>query len=595
MKVVILAAGGSLYGSVDETLPKCLIEISGKTILERQLEILEKCCINRSDVYIVIGGRGNIWNYRNKEKVKNLRTKLIINNQNLIRSQNYSFWLGIKDIKDDVLCMDGDLLINEASIQKVLNTDYPSALLTTCEDSFAKGIKVLLKGNRVLGVGPNIESNRVYRGIAKFSQDFLFEMKKEIQKGDYWDSFLDVLIYKLCLNNFIYNVELDTGNNEIAFLNGGSYAITKEIKPDYILNSKNNNSGKIVRKEATEGRQKLVNEINWILNLPEDTKKYFPSIIKYNLNSDPVYVEMEKYPMKSLRRSLMDGDIGAEKALEILKNIFDFAFEKLYTKNIKETPEKIFEDIYFKRVEDRLIDASKKAKIFSDIVNAENVIINGRRIPNMRKLLSTLKNNKQFIKSVTPPVIRLVHGDLHLDNILVDKNDPSNFVLIDPRGKMYNDLVEGDYAYDLGKIWHSLSGLYDFLHEGQFTLDFSIQGKDLLSEFRITPHPALAEYKKIFMKLPDLLYNYDIIKKDPYWSTRTMFNEVIHFCSMAPFHVRGLEKEDRAIAMYLRGMMLLDKFLNELEFNSLVPTLINVNTVQDYLRANRLFKSSESK
>ena len=56
MKVIILAAGrGSRMGSGTEDIPKCLIKLWGRTLLDMCLDSIEKAGINKSDIGIVTG------------------------------------------------------------------------------------------------------------------------------------------------------------------------------------------------------------------------------------------------------------------------------------------------------------------------------------------------------------------------------------------------------------------------------------------------------------------------------------------------------------------------------------------------------------
>ncbi|MBI2043094.1 NTP transferase domain-containing protein [Candidatus Pacearchaeota archaeon] len=592
MKVIILAAGiGNRLAEINKIIPKCLIEIGEKTLLERQLGLLNECGIKEEDVYVVIGGNGEVWNNENKNKIKKIHKNIIINEKNIELSSTYSLWLGVKDINEDILCLDGDLLFNKEAINKVIDSEYDSAILTKKGEGFKNGNRVLVKKDRVLGISPNILSDRIHSGVVKFGKEFLKAFKKECISEKYFNTTLNAPIHNLCIDNFIYNINLDDNNDEdLIFLNGGSHAITKEIISFNDKNLKGDNFEKIIRKEAIEGKEKLINEVQWILNLPEDIKKHFPKIIKYDFKTDPVYVEMEKYPMKTLRRLLMKGEITSNEALEILENVFDFMFNKVYPKSIKPTPKELINNIYFRRINDRLEEVKRKAAIFNDIIDGEEIIINGKKFPNIKKTFDELKENRELIKILSLPTVGLIHGDLHFDNILVDKKDFSKFVLIDPRGKMYGSDVEGDYAYDLGKIWHSLNGLYDFLHDGKFDLEIKIKNKTIYANFSIFEDDSLKEYKKIFSNIQSLLYRYDMIKKDPYWITRTKFNEVVHFCSMIPFHIKGDGKENLALALYLRGVMLLNNFLSELEFHPIKPEMINMNTPQDYFEAKRIFE-----
>lgn len=58
MKVIILAAGrGSRLGDRTKDRPKCMVELCGKTILQRCMESLEQAGVSRQDIGIVTGYR----------------------------------------------------------------------------------------------------------------------------------------------------------------------------------------------------------------------------------------------------------------------------------------------------------------------------------------------------------------------------------------------------------------------------------------------------------------------------------------------------------------------------------------------------------
>ena len=78
MKSVILAAGVSrrLYPLTYE-MPKCLIKVGGKTILDRQLNTLES--LNISEVIIVVGYYRELIIDHVKSNFSNLNVKFVIN------------------------------------------------------------------------------------------------------------------------------------------------------------------------------------------------------------------------------------------------------------------------------------------------------------------------------------------------------------------------------------------------------------------------------------------------------------------------------------------------------------------------------------
>ena len=70
MKALILAAGrGSRMEKLTQTIPKCLVKLKGKTLLQRQIDILTQAGIN--DIGIITGYK--------REKIKSFGLKEFFN------------------------------------------------------------------------------------------------------------------------------------------------------------------------------------------------------------------------------------------------------------------------------------------------------------------------------------------------------------------------------------------------------------------------------------------------------------------------------------------------------------------------------------
>ena len=66
MKAIFVAAGeGSRMKELTTSLPKSLIEINGKSILQRQLSLLKKLNIN--DILIITGPFSNKYEFENAQ------------------------------------------------------------------------------------------------------------------------------------------------------------------------------------------------------------------------------------------------------------------------------------------------------------------------------------------------------------------------------------------------------------------------------------------------------------------------------------------------------------------------------------------------
>lgn len=112
--VIITAAGfGKRLGY---NIPKSLVQINGKTIIERQLEILK----NFKDIRIVVGFKAN----EVITHVKKIRKDIlfVMNHNYATTTPLNSLFLASKFAKKNILYIDGDLLISKNSIKKIIKT-----------------------------------------------------------------------------------------------------------------------------------------------------------------------------------------------------------------------------------------------------------------------------------------------------------------------------------------------------------------------------------------------------------------------------------------------------------------------------------------
>src|SRR3990172_5231642 len=128
MKSVILAAGISArLRPLTDHIPKCLLKIGDKTILERTLDNLLAYHLN--DIAIVTGYL--------EEQIKNfvaryypqLNVTYIRNNKYDTTNNIYSLWM-TKDlvINNDMLLMDSDILFDKRILALLLQSKYPNCL-----------------------------------------------------------------------------------------------------------------------------------------------------------------------------------------------------------------------------------------------------------------------------------------------------------------------------------------------------------------------------------------------------------------------------------------------------------------------------------
>lgn len=101
--------------------------------------------------------------------------------------------------------------------------------------------------------------------------------------------------------------------------------------------------------------------------------------------------------------------------------------------------------------------------------------------------------------------------------------------------------------------------MYDALHDNKFKLELW-QDKIMHAKLEIERNKNYDHINRQFKKIVEK-NNFKLITEDPEWETKSLFAEACHFVSMMPFH---LEHEERAKAIYLQGVVLLNNIVNKL-------------------------------
>ncbi len=176
MKVIVIAAGsGKRLGKSTENIPKYLLEVNGKTILERQRVVFKKFNIN--DIIIITGP--------NKDK-------FVDREFTFVEDVNYqkhdilgSLIVAKKHIKDDVLIVYSDIIFDDLIFKQVIESDADIGIAVDLEweksyefrteHTKAEAENVLLdKNHNLLEIRKNIQRDGKiigeFLGILKLSK-----------------------------------------------------------------------------------------------------------------------------------------------------------------------------------------------------------------------------------------------------------------------------------------------------------------------------------------------------------------------------------------------------------------------------------------
>ena len=142
MKTVILAAGaGSRLKPLTDHVPKCLLKVGVKSILEMTIENL--LATNNSEIIIVTGYLENKIREFIRERFRHLQITYIYNELYASTNNIYSLWLAKDEVLgNDMMMLDSDIVFDERIISKLQNSGYKNCLALKRHEVHDEEIKV---------------------------------------------------------------------------------------------------------------------------------------------------------------------------------------------------------------------------------------------------------------------------------------------------------------------------------------------------------------------------------------------------------------------------------------------------------------------
>ena len=313
----------------------------------------------------------------------------------------------------------------------------------------------------------------------------------------------------------------------------------------------------LVRKKADKkGRDKLEQEIKWLIDLDKKSATKFPKVVDYSIAKKEVWYNMPWYPRDSLRKNII---LGAHSPVDVIKHIkpvLNFLWKNVYKKTSSSPGLNWVEKFHFERFEERL-KKIRNIYPFNKIINLKEIIINSSYYKNLPEIVGKVREFNGQNKLFVPRSLMRIHGDLHFQNILIGLS-PNDFILMDPRG----DLRGSDIYYDIGKLWHSFNGKYDLIHTDLSRVE-GLNNKFFEFKFDYGPQNIVNNYQLINNLFVPLMKKYPIAK-DKDWEIKTQFSEFMHFSSLMYFHLKFDKIENRALSLYLSAIILGSKLIKKL-------------------------------
>lgn len=152
MRAVVLCAGrGRRLGQAG---PKCLVEVGGRTLLDRMLDAL--AALGVRDVVLVVGYEAGLV----REAARGRADVRFVENPRWERGSVVSLWSAREhlDGRDDVLVMDADVLFPREALRRLVESPLPSAFLMD-RSARASGEEMMLsaRGGRVHRIARRVD------------------------------------------------------------------------------------------------------------------------------------------------------------------------------------------------------------------------------------------------------------------------------------------------------------------------------------------------------------------------------------------------------------------------------------------------------
>jgi hypothetical protein len=286
------------------------------------------------------------------------------------------------------------------------------------------------------------------------------------------------------------------------------------------------------------------NEINYVHNLPQGLKVYFPRVINGPLKRGKyTEVELEYYGYPTLAEYMLFWDLSNGLWRNIFNAISKVMSEfQVHTKKI--TLDKYL-DFYMGKTVRRLNELKDQVGEHSRLF-LHYLVINNIEYKNIHLMtdLITERLEQIYLRSR----FNIMHGDLCFNNILYDIYS-GTIRMIDARGSFDNDSFDiyGDQGYDIAKITHSVIGKYDYIVNGLF--DY-------------VENPSNYEYSIYERENHDSLVkmNTDLVNNFGYKLNDVMFLVSLLFISMTPLHNENIKRQK---TLFLHGITMLNKTMGE--------------------------------
>lgn len=187
MKAVILSAGqGSRLGHLVDDRPKCLIDFSGRSLLDWQLDTLEANGVD--EAVVVTGFHDELVNATIARRNGGPAVRTIYNPFYKVADNTGSLFMAREELDGDCLVWNGDTLVSRALMNRVLANPQPGICVTIDRKASydEDDMKVVEEGGRLRAIGKRLDLETVNAesiGLLAFRAGGAGQFREAIEKA----------------------------------------------------------------------------------------------------------------------------------------------------------------------------------------------------------------------------------------------------------------------------------------------------------------------------------------------------------------------------------------------------------------------------
>lgn len=469
--VIPMAGAGSRFKELTK-IPKPLIEIKGLPFFYYSAKSLTKYFDYSKLIFIGLKNhnKDNILVNKIKSLFPDAVIKLLDKTPNgaVLTSRE-----AIELIDNDypVIFNDCDHIFYSEELEQSKNQlkNFEGFILTFNSDSSIYSYLIKDKNGNVIGTREKeVISNEAIAGVYGFKNIKIFQKASEeyLKNCDYSEFYMSGLynmptLKKGIIKSYKTNFNISFGtidefdkakNNNIFYLYNDkiisdNFSILEDLsgmsEANTFLIKTNNNI--FIRKIASNGAaKKLKKQYQYII---ENKYLKLPKILNKYEKDNIFYYDMEYFANGETFFTAIHY-FSVEKSLKTLNEILNSLNKSYITIN---NDNKYYNNLFYEKYINNNINISLSNLQIKYLQKYDNFFVNDIEVPNILNLNEYLK----LYNSNLNYDIKNIHGDLTIENILVDTN--GNYIIIDP-SPMYNNIF-AEYS----KLFQSLHDKYEYL------------------------------------------------------------------------------------------------------------------------------------